>query len=62
MSSYKEKRNFEINLGFAFSHFREIWLYAVKKLFEYEIYKAILIVSSGLEIIKQKTNVCPQYF
>lgn len=62
MSLYKENRNFEINLGFAFPHFREIWLYAVKKLFEYEIYKAILIVSSGLEIIKQKTNVCPQYF
>ena len=57
MSSYKGKRNFEINLGFAFSHFREIWLYAVKKVFEYEIYKAVFVVSSGLEIIRKQMSV-----
>ena len=38
MRSYKEKRNFVVNLRCAVFHFREVLLSVVKKAFEFEIY------------------------
>ena len=38
MRSYKEKRNFEVNLKCAFFHFQNVLLPEVKKVFEFEIY------------------------
>ena len=38
MNSYKEKRNFEVNLRCAFFDFWQVLLSAVKKLLEFEIY------------------------
>ena len=37
MRSYKEKRNFVVNLRCASFHFQEILLSVVKKVFEFEI-------------------------
>ena len=54
MSSYEENRNFEVILRLAFFLFREVLVYAVKKLLEFNIYKIIFVASSVLEIISQK--------
>ena len=54
MSSYEETRNFEVTLRLAFFLFREVLVYAVKKLLEFNIYKIIFVASSVLEIISQK--------
>lgn len=59
MSSYKEKRDFEVSLRFAFFHFREVFLHAVK-LFEFKFYKVVFVAFSVLEIISQK-QMCPHY-
>ena len=63
MSSYEETRNFEVTLRLAFFLFREVLVYAVKKLLEFNIYKIIFVASSVLEIISQKRKKknCPQY-
>ena len=63
MSSYEETRNFEVTLRLAFFLFREVLVYAVKKLLEFKIYKILFEASSVLEIKvrkKKKTNLCPQ--
>ena len=54
MSSYEEKGNFEVTLRFAFSHFGEVLIYAVKTLLEFDMNKVISAVASGLETINQK--------
>ena len=54
MSSFEENRNFEVTLRLAFFLFREVLVYAVKKLLEFNIYKIIFVASSVLEIISQK--------
>ena len=59
MNSYKEKRNFEVTLRFAFSHFREVLTDAVKKWLEFKTYKFIFVASSVLEIINQKKKKNP---
>lgn len=56
MSSYEENRNFEVTLRFAFFLFREVLVYAVKKLLKFKMYKIIFVASSVLEIISQKKN------
>ena len=67
MSSYEETRNFEVTLRLAFFLFREVLVYAVKKLLEFKIYKILFEASSVLEIkVRKKThthtqNLCPQY-
>ena len=63
MSSYEKNRNFEITLRLAFFLFREVFVYAVKKLLEFNIYKIIIEAFSVLEIISQKRKKknCPQY-
>jgi hypothetical protein len=38
----------------SFSHFREVLLYAVKTLLEFDMNKVISAVASGLETINQK--------
>ena len=54
MSSYEETRNFEVTLRLAFFLFREVLVYAVKKLLEFNIYKIIFVASSVLEIMSEK--------
>ena len=64
MSSYEETRNFEVTLRLAFFLFREVLVYAVKKLLKFKFCKIIFVATSVLEIIsqeKEKTNLCPQY-
>ena len=64
MSLYKEKRTFKVTMRLSFSHFREVLLYAVKTLLEFDMNKVISAVSSGLETInqkKKKKKVCPNY-
>ena len=74
MSSYEENRNFEVILRLAFFLFREVLVYAVKKLLEFKIYKIIFVASSVLGIISQEKKkkktvpniprtlaVCPQF-
>ena len=68
MSSYEETRNFEVTLRLAFFLFREVLVYAVKKLLEFKIYKILFEASSVLEIKVRKKqththtqNLCPQY-
>ena len=46
MSSYDEKRNFEVSLRLAFSHLREVLIYAAKTLFEFKICKVIFVACS----------------
>ena len=54
MSSYKEKRTFKVTKRLSFSHFREVLLYEVKTLLEFDMNKVISAVASGLETINQK--------
>lgn len=54
MSLYKEKRTFKVTMRLSFSHFREVLLYAVKTLLEFDMNKVISAVSNGLETINQK--------
>ena len=72
MSSFEENRNFEVTLRLAFFLFREVLVYAVKKLLEFNIYKIIFVASSVLGIISQEKKktvpniprtlaVCPQF-
>ena len=63
MSSYEEKGNFEVTLRFAFSHFGEVLIYAVKTLLEFDMNMVISAVASGLETINQKKEkkICPNY-
>ena len=56
MSSYEENKNFEVTLRLAFFLFREVLVYAVKKLLEFKIYKILFEASSVLEIITQKNK------
>ena len=53
-----KKRDFEVSLRFAFFHFREVLLRAVK-LFEFKFYKVIFVAFSVLEIKSQKQNLYP---
>ena len=54
MSSYEEKGNFEVTLRFAFSHFGEVLIYAVKTLLEFKIYKVIFVACSVIDNINQE--------
>ena len=54
MSLYKEKKTFKVTMKLSFSHFREVMLYAVKTLLEFDMNKVISAVASGLETINQK--------
>ena len=56
MSSYEETRNFEVTLRLAFFLFREVLVYAVKKLLEFKIYKILFEASSVLEIKVRKNT------
>ena len=55
-SSYEETRNFEVTLRLAFFLFREVLVYAVKKLLKFKIYKILFEASSVLEIKVRKTH------
>jgi len=62
MSSYEEKGNFEVTLRFAFSHFGEVLIYAVKTLLEFKIYKVIFVACSVIDNINQeKKKVSPVF-
>ena len=56
MSSYEENKNFEVTLRLAFFLFREVLVYAVKKLLEFKIDQIIFEVSSVLEIMSEKNK------
>ena len=56
MSSFEENRNFEVTLRLAFFLFREVLVYAVKKLLEFKIYKILFEASSVLEIKVRKNT------
>ena len=56
MSSFEENRNFEVTLRLAFFLFREVLVYAVKKLLEFKIDQIIFEVSSVLEIMSEKNR------
>ena len=61
MSSYEENRNLDLILRLAFFLFREVLVYAVKKLLEFNIYKIIIEAFSVLEIISQKKKKSTLY-
>ena len=62
MRSYKEKRNFQVNLRCALFHFHQVLLSAVKNYLNLKfIQKVLCVPPSGQEIMNQRTKTRPQY-